>query len=251
MQYTVNELAKLSGVSVRTLHYYDEIGLLKPAVIAVNGYRYYGQKEIVQLQQILFYRELDFSLEDIKKIILSSKFNRVAAFKDQRKLLLLKKERLENIIKTIDTEVQNLEGGENMTNDDMFGSLSDKQLKEHAEEAKRRWGDTEAYKQSVERTKNWTKEDYKRVEKESKELTSSIAKVMKKGTESPEVQTLIEKHYQSINQFYDCPLEMYKNLGEMYITDPRFTAYYEKFAPGLAKFMKDAIAYYCKTNEVK
>lgn len=253
MKYTVHGLANLSGVSVRALHYYDEIGLLHPAEVARNGYRYYTQKEVLQLQQILFYRELDFSLEDIKKIITSATFDRLTAFKDQEKLLTLKKKRLEKIIRAIQKEIRQLKGGEYMIqkNDNIFQSLDDKQLKEYAEEAKKRWGNIDAYKQSVNRTKHGTKEDHKRIEKEGRELTAAIAKAMSSEFTSPTVQALIEKHYQYIGQFYDCPLKMYKNLAEVYVEDDRFTQYYENFAPGLAKFMNNAITYYCKSHEKK
>lgn len=253
MKYTVHKLANLSGVSVRALHYYDEIGLLHPAEVADNGYRYYSQEEILQLQQILFYRELDFSLEEIKEILLSPSFDRVTAFKDQEKLLQLKKKRLEKIITTIRKEIQQLEGGGIVTQktDNIFDSLDDKKLKEYAQEAKKRWGHTDAYKQSAERTKQWTKEDYKRVEKEQTAITQDIAELMKEwvSVESSDVQLVVERHYQYINQFYDCSVTFYKNLGEMYVADPRFTVYYDKFAPHLAEFMKDAIAYYCKMHK--
>lgn len=252
MKYTVHELAKMSGVSVRTLHYYDGIGLLKPSEVAINGYRYYSRKEIVQLQQILFYKELNFSLDEIKEIIFSPSFDRIIAFKDQEKLLILKKKRLEKIISTIRKEIQNWEGGETMTQKthNIFDSLDDQELKKYAEEAKQRWGHTDAYKQSVERTKHWSKKDYIKIQKEQTDITKNLAELMKKrmSLKSPEVQKVIERHYNYINQFYDCSLEFYKNLGEMYVADPRFTAYYDKFAPGLAAFMRDAIGYYCKVG---
>lgn len=247
--YTVKQLAKSAGISVRTLHYYDEIGLLKPSFLKENGYRYYGEKELLKLQQILFFRELEFPLEDIGKIVNASDFDVLGALKDQKQLLELKKKRIEGLLQTIDTTVRSLKGGENMSNDDMYGSFTKDELEKYKEEAKQRWGHTDAYKQSIERTKNWTKEDYKKVEEEGKKLTQSIAEHMNKGIESKEVQSLIEQHFNSLRQFYEPSYEMYRGLGKMYVEDHRFTRYYEKFRHGLAQFMCDAIAYYCDMHE--
>lgn len=247
MTYTVQKLAQLAGVSIRTLHYYDEIGLLKPSHIQENGYRVYEDKELLRLQQILFYRELEFSLEDIKKILDSPSFNMMVALQDHKKLLELKKERIEKVLLTVNATMKHLKGGGIMKNDDLFNGLNDKKMQEYAEEAKQRWGDTDAYKQSAERTRHWTKEDYKKAELDQQAITQEVANLMKAGepVESYAVQQVIEKHYKYLGRFYDAPYDMYRNLGKMYVDDPRFTAYYDKFAKGLAVFMRDAIAYYC------
>jgi hypothetical protein len=136
-----------------------------------------------------------------------------------------------------------------MTNDDLFASFKDDKLVEYLDEAKKRWGDTEAYRQSMEKVKHWTKEDYSRIKKEGEEFTKQLAEAMDKDIKSPEVQVLIEKHYQGIKYFYDCPLEMYRNLGEMYVSDFRFTSYYDKFKPGLAAWLQKAINYYCDLKQ--
>jgi MerR family transcriptional regulator, thiopeptide resistance regulator len=116
-------------------------------------------------------------------------------------------------------------------------------------EAKKKWGNTSAYKQSVRRTRNWTKADYQRIEAEGICLTKQIAGCMDKGVDSPDVQKLIAQHYQGIRQFYDCPYAMYRNLGRMYVADPRFTAYYDKVKPGLAVFMREAMAYFSENQD--
>jgi DNA-binding transcriptional MerR regulator len=243
MIYTVDQLSKVAGISVRTLHYYDEIGLLKPSFVRPNGYRIYEQKELLKLQQILFFRELEFSLEQITEMIHAPNFNSKKVLADQRKLLELKKERIEKLILSVD---KRLKGGEkNMDDTQLFGSFDDKQMEEYKKEAKKRWGHTEAWKQSQERTKHWTKADYKKIADEGNKFTAELAKLMDRGTEDEDVQKMIAQHYQGIQQFYDCSLEMYRGLGQLYVDDPRFGAYYNKFRSGMAVFMRDAIAYFC------
>lgn len=250
MTYTVNQLAKLAGTSVRTLHYYDEIGLLKPSFIGNNGYRHYEEKELLKLQQILFFRELEFPLEEILQMVNSPKFDLSTSLRDQKKLLEMKKIRLDNLISTIEKTILKMKGNNNMKNDDLFNSFTFEQIEKYKQEAKNRWGNTNAYKQSTERTKNWTKEDYKRLAKEGAKFTQQLADTMEKGFASPEFQDLIVKHHKSIGVFYDCSLEMYQSLGEMYVLDARFASYYNKFKPELANVMRDAINYYVNKQKV-
>jgi len=245
MKYTVAQLSALSGVSIRTLHYYDQIGLLRPSFVRANGYRVYEDKEVLKLQQILLFRELEFPLEQISTMMTAKKFDVEEALRDQRRMLMLKKAHIDLLIAVVD---KRLKGGEHMTNKQSFGVFSDKELDAFKSEAKKRWGDTDAYKQSVERTKHWTKEDYNRIAVEGSKFTESLSKMMDRGIEDPKVQEMIGQHYAGIQQFYDCPLDMYKNLGAMYVDDPRFTAYYDKFRPGMAVFMKNAIAHYCNAH---
>ncbi len=242
MTYTINQLAKLAGISVRTLHYYDEIGLLMPSFVRTNGYRIYEDKELLKLQQILLFRELEFPLEQIKAMMTAKDFDVRRALRDQRKLLELKKTHIGNLIDMVDIR---LKGGEHMT-DSAFGAFTDKTMEEFKEEARKRWGHTDAYKQSAERTRGWTKEDYNRIAEEGIKFTEALSKLMDLGVDDPKVQEMIGKHYEGIQRFYDCPLEMYKNLGAMYVDDPRFAAYYDKFRKGMAVFMRDAIAYYVR-----
>lgn len=253
MKYTVHKLAKLAGISVRTLHYYDQIGLLKPSFSGNNGYRYYEERELLRLQQILFFRELEFSLEQIKQMMGSATFEVLQALEDQQKMLELKRERISTLLDTITKTIESKKGGEKMKNDDLYGGFTKKQLEKYQEEAKKRWGHTDAYKQSNERTKNWTKADYDTVAKQGTDLTQRIADVMTKGfaPESPEAQKLIAEHYDNLRIFYEPSYEMYRNLGQMYVDDARFTAYYEKFAKGLATFMRDGIGYFVKKKGKK
>lgn len=253
MKYTVHQLAELAGITVRTLHHYDQIGLLKPSFTRSNGYRYYEEKELLKLQQILFFRELEFSLEQIKEIMESSTFDTVEALKEQRKMLLLKRKQFDELLLTIDKTIQSREGGEKMANDDLYGGFTTKQMEEYKEEARKRWGDTDAWKQSEERTRNWTKADYERIAKEGAQWTQKFAEIRDKGfaVDSPEVQEMIGQHYNALRTFYEPNYEMYRGLGQMYVDDPRFTAYYEKFGKGLAVFMRDAMVHFCDVQEKK
>jgi len=250
MNYTIKKVADLAGISVRTLHYYDQIGLLRPSFSAANGYRYYTENELMKLQQILFFRELEFSLEQIKEMMKSPMFDAEKVLIEQRELLRLKRDRLDNLLNTIDDTLESKKGGEGMSDDQILGNFSKKQMEEYKEEAKKRWGQTNAWKQSQERTKNWTDEDYKRIAKEGEKWTKKLAEMRNKefAPESPEIQEMVSQHYNSLRSFYEPNLEMYKGLGQMYVDDPRFTAYYDRFGKGLAIFLRDAMLIFVERN---
>ncbi len=227
------------------MHHYDAVGLLKPSSFQKNGYRSYEEKELLRLQQILFFRELEFSLEDIKEILDRPGFNQIEALKDQRRLLEMKVQRLEEIIKTITTTIKHMTNQTKATDSELYDAFKDDDVKAYQAEAKQRWGKTDAYKQSMAKVAKMTKTEMEKLKADGKIHTQNIADAMDKGIESSEVQALIKQSHEGVNFFYECSLEMFRNLGEMYVVDPRFTAYYEKFRPGLAKFMRDAIVYYC------
>ncbi len=248
MSYTIKQLANLAGISVRTLHHYDSIGILEPSRVKNNGYRYYEEKELLKLQQILFFRELDFPLLEIRQIINNPNFDMEKALNDQRKLIELKKERLASLIKTINKTIKKINKENTMEDKELYGGLSNEKMEEYAKEAKERWGHTEAYRQSQERTKNWTKEDYKKLAENADKWMNNFALTMKHGPKSKIVQDLIAEHYNNLRTFYEPNLKMYRGLADMYVADPRFTAYYEKYAQGLAIFMKEAMYEYCDTH---
>ncbi len=245
MLYTIRQLSTLAGISVRTLHYYDDIGLLTPSFVRPNGYRIYEEKEVRKLQQILLFRELEFPLDQIRDMMTSKTFDVKQALKDQCRLLELKKAKIQRLINVVEGR---LKGGDSMTDKNQFGVFTDTTLEEFKEEARKRWGNTDAYKQSAERTKHWTKADYDRIAEDGTKFTEALSKLMDRGIADEKVQHMIQKHYDGIKVFYDCPIEMYRNLGAMYVEDPRFRAYYEKFRKGMAEFMKNAIAYYCDSR---
>jgi len=249
MPYTISQLARLANISVRTLHYYDEIGLLKPSLVAKNGYRYYEQDELLRLQQILFFRELDFPLDEIKRIINNPAADKTQILRDQKNLLRLKRNRLDRLMKTIDKTIKTMNNEQAMNGEELYDPFKDDDVKQYQEEAKQRWGNTDAYKQSMERVSKMTKNEREQLKKDGEAHTQAIADNMEKGIEHPDVQALIGKSHEGSNFFYDCDVKMFRNLGEMDVGDPRFTAYYEKFKPGVAQFMKDANAYYCHHHQ--
>lgn len=251
MPYTVHELAQLAGVSVRTLHYYDEIGLLTPSSIARNGYRHYEEKELIRLQQILFFRELEFSLEDIKRMLNRPDFSVVEALRDQKKLMKLKRDRLDKLINSIDRTIKRMNNNQKIQDEELYDAFKDDDVKQYQDEVKERWGNTDAYKQSMARVSKMTKKEMDKLKADGKAHTQAIADAMDKGIDHPDVQALIKKSHDGINFFYECSYEMFRNLGKMYVDDPRFSATYEKVRPGLAVFMRDAIAYYCDRHENK
>lgn len=244
MTYTVNQLAKISGVSVRTLHYYDEIGLLSPTREEKNGYRHYGEEELLKLQQILFFRELAFPLEEIKGIMSNPHFNMEAALLDQRKMIELKKKRLNQLLRTIDKTLQKFTEETPMEDNELYNGLSTEELEAYAKEAEKRWGNTEAYRVSKERAMKMSKEDIEELKRSGDLFQKKLAATMPKGPTSPEFQELIKEHYNSLRTFYEPNLEMYRGLADLYVDDPRFTDAYDRYAPGLAKCMREAMLYY-------
>lgn len=254
MPYTVNKLAKIAGVSVRTLHYYDEVGLLKPAIVQENGYRMYEERELLLLQQILFFRELDFSVEEIKRIMSAPTFDLRQALHDQRALIELKRKRLAGLIKTIDSTIQKLDQPTPMNDQDrqeLYDTFGEDTIKKYADEVKQKWGNTEAYKQSMERASKMTKEDYEKYKHDSDVFMKNVAATMDKGATSPEFQALIAEHFKSLSTWYEPNFEMYRGLAKMYVEDPRFTAYYENYREGLAKVFSEGMMYFIDQNEPK
>lgn len=249
MPYKVKEVADLVGVSVRTLHHYDEIGLLTPQSVNSAGYRLYDSKELERLQQILFFREIGFALPDIKEILDSPGFDRKGALKAHKELLLEKKLRLEHIIDTVDQTIQSIEGGTPMSNKEMFKSFDMAPIEEHkmkyAAEARQKYGD--ATIDAVEkRTNKYTKEDWAAIMNESGDIYTRIVARMDEGPEDPEVQDAVASIQQWITKnFYDCTPEIFRGLGDLYVMDERFTANIDKHKEGLAVFLREAMHIYC------
>lgn len=244
MNLTVHEAAKLAGVSVRTLHYYDQIGLLRPSNTTEAGYRLYDDAALSRLQQILFFRELDFPLSEIREILDSPSFDRHRALHSHKELLLLKRERLERLIALVDNTIK---GEKHMSFQEFDMTEIEQAQKQYAEEAKQRWGSTEAYQQSTKRAAAYSKDDWARIKTEWDRIYDGFAAQMGNDPASPAVQKLVAEWQALISKnFYDCPNEMLAGLGEMYIADERFTKNIDKRAPGLAQFISDAFAAYCR-----
>ena len=247
MSYTVKELANLAGVTRRTLHYYDEIGLLRPAAHGDNGYRYYGEDALLRLQQILFYRELDFTLEQIKAILESPDFDLLHALEGHKRRLRQRVDRLECLIDTVDKTILHIRGEFKVSKQDYYKGFDEEQQKQYEEQARQRWGDA-SVAESSKRWNAYTRDQKNDILAEGHEINAGIVANMDKGYASPEVQSWIGRWHKAINDhFYPCSLEIFEALGHGYNQDPEFSAFYEKLHPGLAPFMEQAMTQYCQT----
>lgn len=249
MEYTVQKLGKLAGVSPRTLRYYDEIGILKPARINSSGYRIYGQEEVDKLQQILFYRELGMGLEAIKDIINSPSFNSIAALKEHREKLLAKRKQIDMLIVNVEKTIASEEGRIDMSNAEKFEGFKDKIIEEnekkYGKEIREKYGD-DAVERSNKAFKNMSKEDYDKMIGLEREIKMVLAEAYKSGDPASDLaQKVADLHKQWISMawgYYN--KEAHAGLAQMYVEDERFTAYYDKEQPGTAKFLRDAIYIY-------
>ena len=240
---TVKQVATLTGVSVRTLHYYDELGLLTPSEVTAAGYRLYGDDKLERLQQILFFRELDFPLREITRILDSSDFSRQEALRQQKRLLTLKRDRLEGLLRLLD-DLTNEKEGTHMA----FEAFDTAAIDAYAAEAKERWGGGEAYRQSAERTAAYPAEDWNAVQEEMGAQFARFAALRGGDPAGEEAQAACEALRRFIScRFYDCTKEILAGLGAMYIEDERFRESIDRCGEGTARFAGEAIAIYCAT----
>lgn len=247
--YKVNEVSKLSGVSIRMLHHYDEIGVLIPSRKTEKRYRLYSDEDIKRLYQILTLKELDFTLNDIKKILDDKTLDTKEVLKFQKELVLEKRNRLNNIIQSIDEQINDLGGNRNMSKKD-FKVFDYENIKKHEErykdETKKKYGDSDAYSECSKKTESYNKNDWKKISDEANKIYEELAQLMDKAPEDEEVQIVIEKWRNHISKnFYNCTIEIFRGLGIMYIADERFTKNIDKCKTGLAQFLSDGIKVYC------
>lgn len=249
MEYTVQKLGNLAGVSTRTLRYYDEIGILKPARINSSGYRIYGTAEVNRLQQILFYRELGVDLESIKKIVTAPSFDGTSALKEHREKLLAKREQLDRLIANVDKTIAATEGRMTMSNQEKFEGFKQKMIdeneKKYGEEIRAKYGNDQVDK-SNKKFKNMTQEQYEEVEKLSEELMETLKEALATGNPAGEIaQRAADLHRKWLCFYWDSySKEAHAGLAQMYVDDERFTAYYDRINPGSAEFLRDAIFIY-------
>lgn len=245
MKLHIREFAKLTGVSVRTLHYYDEIGLLKPSFVdEQNGYRYYDENTLCRMQEILFYRELQFSLKEIRMILSSPDYDKQNALAEQKHLLTLKKERLERLISALDGAMK----GEKISMDIFDNSEFEAKREEYAKEAKEKWGGTAAYKESAEKTAGYSADKWNSVNSAMDEIIAEFAECLRNGfaPDSKEAQELVKRWRDFItDNYYTCTKEILAGLAEMYVSDERFMKNIDRHGDGTARFMSDAIKVYC------
>ncbi|MBQ2903222.1 MAG: MerR family transcriptional regulator [Clostridia bacterium] len=239
----IREFAELTGVSVRTLHYYDEIGLLKPAFVDErNGYRDYDEKSLERMIEILFYRELDFPLKSILGILSSPEYDKAAAIRKQKELLMLKKERLERLITALD-KAEKGETPMNAFNNNEYEAAR----RQYADEAKQKWGGTEAFRESEQKTANYSAEKWGEVNTGLNAVLAEFAAIKDSVTPGSETaQSLVRKLQTYItDNFYTCTPEILRGLGQMYVADERFRANIDKNGIGTAEFISEAIEIFC------
>lgn len=239
----INEVARLTGVTVRTLHYYDQIGLLPPSSVTEAGYRIYDKEALETLQQILFFRELRFSLKEIKEILRNPDYDKTEALRKQRSLLIQKREQLDDLIALVDYTIKG-DGNMDSENFNMTDVEKTKQL--YAAEVRKRWGNTPAYRESQEKSGAYDTEKWHMTAGQSSAILKEFAKLRHMKPDSQEAQALVKKWQDYITEnFYTCTNEILAALGAMYTDDERFTENIDQNGAGTAKFMSEAIAVYC------
>jgi DNA-binding transcriptional MerR regulator len=240
----VGEVAALAGVTVRTLHHYDRIGLLSPSGRTAVGYRQYAPADLDRLHQVLLYRELGFPLEEVATLLDDPAADPAAHLRRQHALLRQRLERTQAMVAAVEKEMEAQQMGISLTPEERFELFGDGFSEEYQAEAEERWGDTEAWTQSQRRTSAYTKDDWVRIKDETEDIQRRFAEAMQSGApaESERAMDVAEEHRQHITRwFYDCPPAMHAGLGRMYVEDERFTANYERTAPGLAQYVSTAV----------
>ncbi|MDG9717477.1 MerR family transcriptional regulator [Streptomyces sp. DH24] len=244
MSYSVGQVAGFAGVTVRTLHHYDDIGLLAPSERSHAGHRRYSDADLDRLQQILFYRELGFPLDEVAALLDDPDADPRAHLRRQHDLLTARIEKLRKMAAAVEHAMEARKMGINLTPEEKFEVFGDFDPDQYEDEVRERWGGTDAYRQSRERTASYTKDDWKRATEQFDAIHRRMAGLMAAGTpaDSEEAMDTAEEHRRFISgTYYDCSHEMHTCLGDMYVSDPRFTATYDRIRPGLAVYLRDAI----------
>lgn len=244
-----NEVANITGISVRTLHHYDKIGLLSPCRNPDNGYREYKDEDIDRLQQILFFKECGFSLANIIRLLSDPSFDREKAFSLQKKYLLYEKDRIEAMLETLDKTMKAMKGELIMTNKEKFGGF-DMSNNPYEEEARSLWGD-EAVDRSKAYVESMSKEEQEGIAEGMDRLFKELAKIRGEKPDSETAQNAMEKMYQHFNRNfgYQYSLEAFAGVGELYISDSRFTENIDKYGTGLSEFLAEAMKIYAQSKK--
>lgn len=251
MKYTIKQLAKLSGVSSRTLRFYDEIGLLKPAFYGENQYRYYKEEQLLLLQQILFFRELEFPLNDIKRILYCNDFDKIESLQLHKSSLLSKVERTQTLIQTIDKTISHIRGQNKMRIEELFEGFDPIKQQEH----EKYMLDAGVISQqqiddSWQRAAHWKKTDWDQFKDAGEKLHLALVEALKEGrkVDSDEVQKLIQTHYDWVNNFWTPNQKTYLGLGQVYLDHPDFREYYNQFHSDLAEYIVAAMRIFAKQH---
>jgi DNA-binding transcriptional MerR regulator len=251
VEYTINRLAKLAGVSARTLRYYDEIGLLPPVRVASNGYRIYGRTEVDRLQQILFYRALGMPLADIRRILDAEDFDGLAALQDHLSALRAKRDQLDLLIANAEKTIQSMKGEITMSDNEKFEGFLQKMVRDneaqYGEEIRAKYGDARVDRSNA-RLLNTSREQYSRMETLTDELNATLRAAVAQGDPAGELaQKACGLHKEWLCFYWDhYSREAHIAITQTYVDDPRFAAYYDRIAPGCAAFLRDAVAIYCR-----
>ena len=240
----VGEVAALAGVTVRTLHHYDRIGLLSPSGRTSAGYRSYDGRDLDRLQQVLLYRELGFPLEEVATLLDDPSADPAAHLRRQHQLLRNRLERTQAMVAAVEKEMEAQQMGISLTPEERFEVFGEHDPAQYDAEVQERWGETDAYAESKRKTAAYSKDDWLRIKAEGADVEARFAAALRDGVaaDSEPAMDIAEEHRQQITRnFYDCPPEMHAGLGRMYTDDERFTAHYEQRAPGLAQYVSTAV----------
>lgn len=239
----IHEVAELSGVTVRTLQYYDQIGLLVPSEVTEVGYRIYHEDDLDRLQQILFFRELEFPLKEIKDIMNNPSYDRLEALRNQKAMLLEKRSRMDRLIRLVE---ERLGGQQDMSFEEFSMESIENHKKQYAEEVRNRWGNSEAYAEYEKKTKGYSKEDWNSITQGGDRIMGEFAKYRDLSPEDETVQELVARWQNFITtHYYECTKDILAGLGNMYVSDERFRENINKHGEGTAELMSKAIAIYC------
>lgn len=242
--YTVSQVARMAGVSVRTLHHYDQIGLLVPSARTAAGYRLYGQQDLLRLQQILFFKEFGLPLDEVRRILDDPSFDQVRALEQHRQALQQRIVQLTRLLHTVDRTIQRLtEGTMSLTDEELYEGFTQEQIERYKREAREMY-DPALVEESERRVRRMTKEQWQAIRAEGGEVMQALAAMIDRDPADPEVQALIARHYAWVNHFYTPTAEVYRGLGRLYVEHPEFRATHERIRPGLAEFMAAAMAHY-------
>lgn len=244
--HTVRQLARLAGVSVRTLHHYDAIGLLRPGRRSASRYRLYGQADLLRLQQILFYRELDLPLAEIGRILDDPEFDPAESLRGHRKALEARLGRLHRLLRTLDETLAHYEGGSMLTDSELYQGFPPEKAAAIRKQARELYGE-ERVAESERKAKAMGKERWAETNREAEAISRDLAALMGAGSDpgSAETRAVVARHLAWVRNFWNPDADSYRGLGRLYLENPEFRAYYDKTAPGLAEYLCRAIDGFC------
>lgn len=248
--YSIKEIADLAGVTTRTLRYYDQLGILVPAEIADNGYRFYDRKNLLQLQQVMFFRELDVPLKEIQQMLNRPEFHPISALEEHRGAILTQVERLRKLLDTLDNTIAGLQGDQKMADKDFFEGFDETQYEEETWEL---WGDTSQYKESQRKWSSYSGDQKDEIKREGGRITlRMVTKNPGAKPDDPDVQAAVGEYYDHLNMyFYSCGVKFLRGLADMWVQDPRFAFNYERIREGGAAFVREAVHIYCDRHQEK